>query len=70
MNHELGLMFKEWVKKVPAINRLYNNTKRLTIWVRNHGDILVLFESLVKMQYPNDKRIWSIQHNQLRPYVD
>ena len=61
MNHELGLMFKEWNKKVASISDIYMRCKRLTIWVRNHGDILVMFGAAVKAQWPDSKRVWNIQ---------
>ena len=40
MAHELSLLFKDWVQKVPAVNDLYRRLKNITIWIRNHGDIL------------------------------
>jgi hypothetical protein len=60
MNHELGLMFNEWMRKVTAITQLYLRTKRLTIWIRNHGDLLIMFEKEVQLHWPNDKRMWTI----------
>ena len=61
MAHELSLLFKDWVKKVPAVKDLYRRLKNITIWIRNHGDILILFEEKVKAEHPGDKRKWTIQ---------
>ena len=61
MAHELSLLFKDWVKKVPAVKDLYRRLKNITIWIRNHGDIAILFEEKVKAEHPGDKRKWTIQ---------
>ena len=60
MAHELSLLFKDWVRKVPAIKALYIKGKKITIWIKNHGSILTLFQQKVRAQYPNDKRKWPI----------
>ena len=60
MAHELSLLFKDWVKKIPEIKELYVKGKRITIWIKNHGDILKLYQTKVKAQWPNDKRHWPI----------
>ena len=60
MAHELSLLFKDWVQKVPRIKQLYRRLKNITIWIRNHGDILIQFQAKVKAAYI-DKRKWNIQ---------
>ena len=60
MAHELSLMFKDWVKKVPEILGLYRKLKRITIWIKNHGSILVIFKAKVALNWPTDKRHWTI----------
>ena len=60
MAHELSLLFKDWVKKIPEIKELYIKGKRITIWIKNHGDILKLYQAKVKSQWPNEKRHWPI----------
>ena len=60
MAHEISLLFKDWVKKIPEIKELYVKGKRVTIWIKNHGDILELFKAKVKAQWPLDKRHWPI----------
>jgi hypothetical protein len=60
MAHELSLLFKDWVKKIPEIKELYVKGKRITIWIKNHGDILKLYQNKVKAQWPLDKRHWPI----------
>ena len=64
MAHELSLLFKDWVKKIPEIKELYIKGKRITIWIKNHGDILKLYQAKVKAQWPLDKRHWPIM-----PYI-
>ena len=44
MAHELSLRFKDWVQKVPDVKDLYRRLKNITIWIRNHRDILIQFE--------------------------
>jgi hypothetical protein len=56
MAHELGLLFKDWANKIPELKQLFMSFKQITIWVRNHGEILLLFESKVRAAFPNDKR--------------
>ena len=34
MAHELSLLFKDWVQKVPAVDDLYRRLKNITIWIR------------------------------------
>jgi len=63
MAHELSLLFKDWVQKVPAVNDLYRRLKNITIWIRNHGDILTQFEEKLRAQF-SDKRKWTI-----KPYM-
>ena len=53
--HEVSLLFKEWVKKVPEINVLFNEGKRLVKWVNNHAEILSLYRSIVPAHF-TDKR--------------
>ena len=60
MAHELSLMFKDWVKKVPDILALYRKLKRITIWIKNHGSILMIFKAKVALNWPNDRRHWTI----------
>lgn len=61
MAHELGLLFKDWVKKIEPVTALYMKCKSHTIWIRNHGDILSLYNEHVQRVFPNDKRRWGIQ---------
>jgi hypothetical protein len=56
MAHELGLLFKDWGTKIPELKALFHKLKQVTIWIRNHGDILLMFEAKVRLQWPNDKR--------------
>ena len=63
MAHELSLLFKNWVQKVPAVKDLYRRLKNITIWIRNHGDISTQFEEKLRAQF-SDKRKWSI-----KPYM-
>ena len=35
MAHELSLLFKDWVKKIPEIKEPYIKGKRITIWIKN-----------------------------------
>jgi hypothetical protein len=63
MAHELSLLFKDWVQKVPAINDLYRRLKNITIWIRNHGDISTQFEEKLRAQF-TDRRKWTI-----KPYM-
>ena len=60
MAHELSLMFKDWVKKVPEILGLYKKLKRITIWIKSYGNILMIFKANVALNWPNDKRHWTI----------
>ena len=64
MAHELSLLFKDWVRKVPTVKDLYRRLKNITVWIRNHGDILILFEAKVKVAYPLERRKWNI-----KPYM-
>ena len=63
MAHELSLLFKDWVQKGPVVKDLYRRLKNITIWIRNHGDILIQFEEKLKAQF-SDKRKWTI-----KPYM-
>jgi hypothetical protein len=63
MAHELCLLFKDWVQKVPAVKDLYRRLKNITIWIRNHGDISTQFEEKLRAQF-SDKRKWTI-----KPYM-
>ena len=56
MAHEISLLFKDFVKKVPEISSLYRKLKRVTIWIKNHGDILLIYQAKVALNWPNDKR--------------
>lgn len=53
--HEISLLFKEWVKKVPQILILFKEGLRVVKWVNNHAEILKLFRRLVKDHF-TDKR--------------
>ena len=55
MAHELSLLFKDWVQKVPAVKDLYRRPKNITIWIRNHGDVSTQFGEKLR-----DKRKWTI----------
>jgi hypothetical protein len=63
MAHELSLLFKDWVQKVPAVKDLYRRLKNITIWIRNHGDISMQFEEKLRAEF-SDKRKWTI-----KPYM-
>lgn len=58
--HEVSLLFKEWVKKIPEIWQLYREGLRAVKHVNNHGDILNLFRRLVPVHFKEDKKKWSI----------
>ena len=64
MAHEISLLFKDFVKKVPEISSLYRKLKRVTIWIKNHGDILLIYQAKVALNWPNDKR-----HHTILPYM-
>ena len=49
MAHELSLMFKDWVKKVPEILGLYRKLKRITILIKHHGNILMIYKAKVAL---------------------
>lgn len=57
--HEVSLLFKEWVKKVPEILQLYRDGHRVVKWINNHADLLKLFRDTVPSHF-NDKRKHSI----------
>ena len=48
MAHEISLLFKDWVQKVPAVKDLYRRLKNIIIWIRNHGDISMQFEEKLR----------------------
>ncbi|KAL1526985.1 hypothetical protein AB1Y20_015674 [Prymnesium parvum] len=53
--HEVSLLFKEWVKTVPEILKLFNEGHRMVKFVNNHLEILALFRKLVPSHF-RDKR--------------
>jgi len=59
MAHEVALLFKDW-GKIPDIRRLQDQCKRITIWFKNHSEMLVLFREKVVKQWPLDKRKHSL----------
>ena len=56
MAHEIALLFKDWARQIPAISQLHLELKRITIWIRNHSELLKLFQVKVRRQWPMDKR--------------
>ena len=53
--HEVSLLFKEWVKKVPEIHALFKEGHRIVKWVNNHSEILTLYRAIVPHHF-EDKR--------------
>lgn len=53
--HEVSLLFKEWVKKVPEIHQLFKQGHRVVKWIINHSEILKQFRELVPKHF-TDKR--------------
>lgn len=53
--HEVSLLFKEWVKKVPDILALFKEGHRIVKWVKNHSEILKLYRTIVSTRF-TDKR--------------
>lgn len=41
--HEVSLLFKEWVKKIPDILRLFREGHRAVKFINNHAELLKLF---------------------------
>ena len=63
MAHEISLLFKDWVQKVPAVKDLYKRLKNVTIWIRNHGDISMQFEEKLRAQFSNKRK------RTIKPYM-
>lgn len=53
--HEVSLLFKEWVKKVEDILRLFKEGHRVVKWINNHSEILKLFRAILPSHF-EDKR--------------
>lgn len=53
--HEVSLLLKEWVKKVPEILALFKEGHRIVKWINNHQDLLKLYRSIVPAHF-QDKR--------------
>ena len=60
MAHELNLLFKDWASKIEDIKSLHILCKRIAIWIRNHGELMKLYTSMVVAQW-EDKRKHTIQ---------
>lgn len=57
--HEISLLLKEWVKKIPDILQLFKEGHRIVKWINNHAELLKLFRSLVPGHF-EDKRKHSL----------
>lgn len=53
--HEVSLLFKEWIKKIPQINDLALRCLRVVKWVNNHSEILAIYRQIVPTRFA-DKR--------------
>lgn len=53
--HEVSLLFKEWIKKIPELLQLFNEGLRIVKFVNNHSEILKLYRALVPDHF-EDKR--------------
>lgn len=57
--HEVSLLFKEWIKKIPDIFTLFKEGHRIVKWINNHSEILKLYRFCVPFHF-QDKRKHSI----------
>ena len=54
--HEVSLLFKEWVKKVPELMQLFREELRCVKWINNHSELLKMFRDLVPKHFQDPKR--------------
>lgn len=54
--HEVSLLFKEWVKKIADILRIFQEGLRVVRWVNNHAEILKLFRNLVPGHFKDARK--------------
>lgn len=54
--HEVSLLFKEWVKKIPDIHLLFKEGHRVVKWILNHSELLNLFRTLVPAHFDDKRR--------------
>lgn len=54
--HEVSLLFKEWVRKVPEILQLFKEGHRIVKWVNNHSEILKLYRFIVPSHFEDRRK--------------